>query len=75
MYYPHWQATVNGSSAATSEIGGALAVDVPGEESIIELRFVEPRYTSISRWISLLAWSAVGLAAVTLKLRKRSPLT
>ncbi len=54
LYYPHWRAKVNGVDAETYAANdGALTLDLPAEESQVELYFAEPEDSLISRKISI----------------------
>jgi hypothetical protein len=70
MYYPLWQASVNGEPADTRSTGGALAIDVGPQLSNVMLRFVEPAYTGYSRTVSLFAWLAVIVTLLLTLVRK-----
>jgi uncharacterized membrane protein YfhO len=57
LYYPHWQATANGVPIPIEKAeDGTMLIEIPREKSEIELKFVEPPISLISRKISLAAW-------------------
>jgi uncharacterized membrane protein YfhO len=58
LYYPLWQAAVDGEKGEITSLDGALGVNVGSQNAKVELQFIEPEYTHVSRWISLLAWTA-----------------
>ncbi len=60
LYYPHWRAKINGAEAQISASNdGAIILDLPAEESQVELYFAEPEYSLISRKISVFGWLIV----------------
>jgi hypothetical protein len=62
LYYPHWQASVNGRPADIRPTeDGAMFVELPDEKSEIKLLFVEPKASLISRKISVAAWLLILL--------------
>jgi hypothetical protein len=72
VYYPHWQATVNG---AKTEVGkaanGIIQIKIPAEDATVKLEFVEPAYVRLSRLVSLFSWLAVFGSGATFILRER----
>jgi uncharacterized membrane protein len=70
-YFPHWKAKMNGEALQTSERGGALMVEVPESAGTVKLQFVEPQYTVVSRWVSLVSVLIFTLFVLTFYLRRR----
>jgi 6-pyruvoyl-tetrahydropterin synthase related domain len=68
-YYPYWQVSINDKPVPTLESNGALAFTVPESSSEVTLRFVEPNYSIISRWVSF-AVSIIFLLTVAFYLRR-----
>jgi hypothetical protein len=74
MYYPHWQAWVNGMHAETHPgAGGVLKISLPPGPNRVQVSFIEPRYTYISRIVSLAA-AALLVIGLFRSLRKRRKL-
>ena len=67
-FYPHWVATENGRSLATSAApDGVLLLSVPAEAGDIEVVFREPPRVRVAAIESAIAWVAiVGLAVFSL---------
>lgn len=56
LYYPHWHAYLNGKNVEISPDGdGAIALPLPDSDSKVELVFIEPQYSLLSRKISVVA--------------------
>ena len=56
LYYPHWHAFINGEAAEISASDdGATAIDLPPSAAKVELVFIEPQYSLLSRKISVIA--------------------
>ena len=67
VYYPHWQATVNGEKTAVGKAAnGTVLLRIPAEEALVKLEFIEPVYVRASRYVSLFCWLAIFGFAVTL---------
>jgi hypothetical protein len=57
-YYPHWTATMNGNSLATSPSpDGLLLINAPSEAGTIEVVFREPPRVGIAAKVSAVAWA------------------
>jgi hypothetical protein len=63
-YYPHWQVSINSEPVPAFESDGVLAFDMPANPSEVKLSFVEPNYSVVSRWFSLVAWIIFLVLAV-----------
>jgi len=62
FYYPHWRASVNGENIAVGKAdNGAILLQIPAEETVVKLEFVEPFYATASKIVSVLCW--LGLSA------------
>jgi len=70
-YFPHWKATFNGEPLEVGEAGGALTIQVPESAGTVSLKFVEPRYTIASRWISVLSFLILVVGLLAFYLRKK----
>ncbi|MFN0277935.1 MAG: 6-pyruvoyl-tetrahydropterin synthase-related protein [Pyrinomonadaceae bacterium] len=56
-YYPHWKATVNGTPVEVSKtVDGAITIPVQSDESVIDLKFVEPLSIKIFLAVSCVTW-------------------
>ncbi|PYS74379.1 MAG: hypothetical protein DMF69_01980 [Acidobacteria bacterium] len=67
-YYPHWTATMNGHSLATSPSpDGLLVVNAPSEAGTIEVAFREPPRVAVVAKISAATWMLMlgGCALLT----------
>lgn len=75
LYYPHWQAFVNGAKVNIEKADdGTMLVDLPSESCEVELKFVEPQSSLISRKISLLAWCFLLVLFIYGRFRKSEKL-
>jgi len=53
LYYPHWQAFVNGAKIPIDKAeDGTMLIDLPEESCEVELQFIEPQSSLMSRKIS-----------------------
>jgi hypothetical protein len=60
FYYPFWEASVNGQPVEVGrDENGVVSIPLPPEESLVKLRFQEPRYYQFFRWSSILTWILV----------------
>ena len=73
VYYPHWQASVNGTKVEVRKAAnGTLLLPIPAEETLLELEFVEPVQVRTSNWISLFCWLAMfGLGVILMERSSR----
>ena len=62
LFYPHWKVSVNGRPDNARSLDGALALDVGPEASRVRVAFVEPWYTTPSRYVSVI--TALGIFAM-----------
>ena len=61
FYYPHWQATANGTQLQTSPAAdGALLVALPEQAANVTLEFREPARTRIADGISIISWTLIA---------------
>ncbi|HEX8639143.1 MAG TPA: 6-pyruvoyl-tetrahydropterin synthase-related protein [Pyrinomonadaceae bacterium] len=73
LYYPHWQAFINGKQTAVQRsVDGTVAIDLSNEQSNVELVFVEPEISFISRKISFITWLGIILTLVYGRFRRRN---
>ncbi|HEY2866334.1 MAG TPA: 6-pyruvoyl-tetrahydropterin synthase-related protein, partial [Pyrinomonadaceae bacterium] len=57
FYYPNWHGRVNGQEAQIGhDDNGAILIQLPMEDSHVELYFVEPRLIWMATFISIAAW-------------------
>lgn len=71
FYYPHWQATINGQSAAVDkDENGAILIPVGTGTSDVHLFFEEPRLNKAASWLSLMSWIVLGLVMLLRVLRR-----
>lgn len=62
LYYPHWQAAVNGTPVvALPADDGAILVPVPAGRSTVRLWFKEPFFVIIAKYLSSFIWLALAL--------------
>lgn len=67
LNYPHWKATVNNVSIATSTTSdGVVLIPVSNEESTIKLEFIEPTIVQIANLISKISWILLLFTALFL---------
>jgi hypothetical protein len=72
MYYPGWEATVNGKSARIYKVDGILrGIVVPGGESRVEMRY-RPLSVRLGAALSIAAFAVTFLFAAVLSLKKRA---
>ena len=72
MYYPGWEATVNGKSARIYKADGILrGIAVPGGESRVEMRY-RPLSVRLGAALSIAAFAGTFLFAAVLSLKKRA---
>lgn len=70
-YYPHWKATVNGENTEVLKTDdGAILVPVSENESVIEIKFVEPFLIRFFQVISAVTWLGF-LLALLLNLQRK----
>jgi len=56
-YYPHWRATLNGMPVEVSKSDdGAIMIPVRSDESVIDLKFVEPLSIKLFLVVSCVTW-------------------
>ena len=72
-YYPYWKVLINDEPVPTFGSNGALAFNIPESSSEAKLKFVEPNYSIISRWVSFVAAIVLVLIAVFYIRRSLSP--
>lgn len=82
LYYPHWKATANGQSLPLyADKDGAMLVELPTNESLVVLDFVEPRrawwaaLVTLAGWLSITAltiWEVVRLQSKTTSVEFRT---
>lgn len=64
QYYPHWKVSVNGEMVETLPAkDGAISFHLPEKESLVEMNFVEPQSSLLSRKVSI---AGVLLVAILL---------
>ncbi|MFT3745766.1 MAG: 6-pyruvoyl-tetrahydropterin synthase-related protein [Pyrinomonadaceae bacterium] len=69
LYYPRWQATLNGSrTELSSDENGAMTVLAPPEASKIRVWFQEAWYTQYAKWLSAIAWLVMIFGGIYLLL-------
>ena len=57
FYYPHWQASANGEKIEVKKSeNGVILLDIPAEETIVKLEFIEPWYVKTAKYISAFFW-------------------
>ena len=57
FYYPHWQASANNQKIEVGRAdNGTVLLNIPPEETIIKLEFVEPPYVKTANFISVFVW-------------------
>jgi hypothetical protein len=59
FYYPYWKATVNSRAVDVErDKDGVIMIPIPNptEPAFVKLRFEEPAYYQIFRWLSALTW-------------------
>ena len=72
MYYPGWEAAVNGKFARIYKVDGILrGIAVPGGESRVELRY-RPLSVRLGAALSIAAFAGTFLFAGVLSLKKRA---
>ena len=53
-FYPHWKAISDSGELATEPSSdGALMIDIPGTETVVNIEFIEPASTNVSYLLSL----------------------
>ena len=61
FYYPHWQASANGSSLSTSAApDGALLIALPPEAARVTIQFREPLSARLADLISIISWTIIA---------------
>jgi len=64
LYYPRWQASVNGTPVALSPAGdGAMLVPVPADHSEVKVWFQEPWFVQEANYLSTATWLILWLTA------------
>lgn len=71
LSYPHWKTFINGAEIQSEKSSdGTMFVELPAESCEIELKFIEPQSSLISRKLSLAAWSFCFAAFIFRRLKK-----
>jgi uncharacterized membrane protein YfhO len=66
FYYPYWKAEINGQAAEVQkDENGVIKIQLSGEKSKVRLYFQEPYINRIALWLSLLSWSILLIAIIT----------
>jgi uncharacterized membrane protein YfhO len=76
FFYPGWKAYLNGTeiSIQTENGTGAMLIDIPQGDHMLELKFVDTPVRYYGKLISLLSFLALGFFLLREKFRKSSKL-
>jgi hypothetical protein len=65
LFYPHWKASVNGVLTAPQiSSDGVIIIEVPNEESHVNIWFEEPAHIKRALYVSAAVWLFFALAAI-----------
>jgi hypothetical protein len=74
LYYPLWQATMDGRRLAVGPApDGAISIKLPSAGGTVQLAFVEPRHTKAANILTVLGWLAIGVLWVAGKKKRTEP--
>ena len=73
LYYPRWQATVNGTPVSvTAAEDGAMLIPVPADDAEVRIWFQEPWFVQNANYVSAAVWLAILIAVAFLLIGGRS---